>query len=279
MTPFYFILVGTFVSIPALIAAPAAFIFFLTVKMATKFVGVLPVTRAMYTTLLMSTGLTFGTIASLFGRSHGIIDSSQYSALVTAIIGTAIVPTIVANTFFLLTHLLPRPEPEMAPSRRSGVLGKILHANDGSECAFHALGVAITIAKQNDSELHMVSAEKIGHVPEFTGEVKEETGTASQRFRGVLQHARAMAEASEVKLHTHVVAGRPVRSIVDLAAELNVELLVIGAKGHSTLYERLVGSRADRITQLAQCPVLVVKGHGARPSSVKHEQDGDGEVD
>jgi glutathione-regulated potassium-efflux system ancillary protein KefC len=64
MTPFYFILVGTFVSIPALIATPAPFIFFLVVKMATKFAGVLPVTKffgspnkeAMYTTLLMSTG-------------------------------------------------------------------------------------------------------------------------------------------------------------------------------------------------------------------------------
>jgi nucleotide-binding universal stress UspA family protein len=264
--PFYFILVGTFVSIPALIAAPAAFTFFLIVKLATKFVGVLPAMKlfgspnkeAMYTTLLMSTGLGFGTIASLFGRSHGIIDSSQFSTLVAAIIGTAIIPTFVANTFFLPTHLLPGPEPEVAPSR-SGVLGKILHANDGSEYAFHALGVALAIAKRNDSELHMVSAEKIGHLPEFTEEVREETGTASRRFRGVLQRARAMAEESEVKLHTHVVAGHPVRDIVKLAADLNVDLLVIGATGHSALYERMFRSRADRIRQLAQCPVLIVK--------------------
>ncbi|HEV7911511.1 MAG TPA: universal stress protein [Methylocella sp.] len=119
--------------------------------------------------------------------------------------------------------------------------------------------MALAIAKQNESELHMVSAEKIGHLPEFTEEVREETATASRRIRGVLQRARAMAEESHVKLHTHVVAGHPVRSIVDLAAELNVELLVIGAKGHSTWYERMAGSRADRITRLARCPVLVVK--------------------
>ncbi|MGB6175521.1 MAG: cation:proton antiporter [Methylocella sp.] len=267
MTPFYFILVGTFVSIPALIAAPAAFIFFLIVKIATKFVGVFPATKlfgspnkeAVYTTLLMSTGLSFGTIASLFGRSHGIIDTHQFSTLVAAIIGTAIIPTFVANTLFLPTHLLPRPEAEMAPSRRSGVLGKILHANDGSEDAFHALTVALAIAKQNDSELHLVSDEKIGHLPEFTEEVREETGTAARRFHGVLQRAHAMAVESHVKLHTHVVAGHPVRSIVDLASELNVELLVIGAKGHSPWYERMAGSRADRITRLARCPVLIVK--------------------
>jgi glutathione-regulated potassium-efflux system ancillary protein KefC len=72
LTPFYFIRAGSFVSIPTLIAAPTAFVFFLIVKVATKIVGVYPVTKlfgapnkeAMYTTLLMSTGLTFGTISS-----------------------------------------------------------------------------------------------------------------------------------------------------------------------------------------------------------------------
>ena len=78
-------------------------------------------------------------------------------------------------------------------------------------------------------------------------------------FTSVLQRARAMAEESHVKLHTHVIAGHPVRDIVELADELKVDLLVIGATGHSAMYERLIGSRADRIMQLAHCPVLVVK--------------------
>ena len=105
----------------------------------------------------------------------------------------------------------------------------------------------------------MVSIEEIDYLPEFIEEVREETGSAARRFHGVLQRARAMAEESHVKLHTHVVAGHPVRDIVKLAADLNVNLLVIGATGHSALYERLAGSRADRIMQLAGCPVLVVK--------------------
>ena len=120
LTPFYFIRAGSFVSIPALVAAPAAFIFFLIVKIATKIIGVYPVTRvfgspykeAMYTTLLMSTGLTFGTISSLFGLSHGIIDQGQYSALVAAVIGSAVIPTIIANAFYLPHHLLPKREPD-----------------------------------------------------------------------------------------------------------------------------------------------------------------------
>jgi len=136
---------------------------------------------------------------------------------------------------------------------------KILHANDGSEHAFHALAMALALAQQNNSELHMISVEEIDYMPEFIEEVREETGTAARRFHKVLQRARAMAEASHVKLKTHVIAGHPVRDIVELAKELEVELLVIGATGHSALYDRLIGSRADRIVQLAPCPVLVVK--------------------
>src|SRR6266704_414494 len=127
LTPFYFIRAGSFVSIPALIAAPGAFLFFLVVKIVTKIVGVYPVTKffgspnkeAKYTTLLMSTGLTFGTISSLFGLSHGIIDPSQYSALVAAVIASAVIPTVIANAFYLPRHLLPNRESETMPVKDS----------------------------------------------------------------------------------------------------------------------------------------------------------------
>jgi glutathione-regulated potassium-efflux system ancillary protein KefC len=120
LTPFYFLRAGAFVSIPALIAAPFAFFFMLGAKMVSKFFGVYPVTRiyktpnpeAMYTTLLMSTGLTFGTISSLFGLSHGIITQSQYSILVAGVIGSAVIPTLIANAFYLPRHLLPERQEE-----------------------------------------------------------------------------------------------------------------------------------------------------------------------
>jgi len=136
---------------------------------------------------------------------------------------------------------------------------KILLANDGSEHAFHALAFAISLAKQNNSELHMISVEEIDYMPEFIEEVREEAGTAGRRYHSIIQRAKALAERSQVKLHTHVVAGHPVRDIVDFAKDNDFELLVIGATGHSALYERLIGSRADRMVQLAHCPVLVVK--------------------
>jgi glutathione-regulated potassium-efflux system ancillary protein KefC len=64
----------------------------------------------MYTTLLMSPGLTFGTISALFGLSHGIIDQSQYSVVVACVVASAVVPTMIANAFFMPRHLLPRQE-------------------------------------------------------------------------------------------------------------------------------------------------------------------------
>jgi Kef-type K+ transport system membrane component KefB len=81
---------------------------FLAIKMATKFVGILPLTKAfkfdpqegMYTTLLMSTGLTFGTISALFGLTNHIIDQQQYTVLVAAVIGSAVVPTLIAQRWF-----------------------------------------------------------------------------------------------------------------------------------------------------------------------------------
>ncbi|HCI13597.1 MAG: potassium transporter Kef [Gallionellales bacterium GWA2_60_142] len=118
LTPFYFIRAGALVSLPALVAAPLAFVALLLMKMATKVAGVYPVTRAygsprqegMHTTLLMSTGLTFGTISALFGLSHQLIDQAQYSALVAAVIGSAVIPTLIANAFFLPRHLLKQAD-------------------------------------------------------------------------------------------------------------------------------------------------------------------------
>ena len=136
---------------------------------------------------------------------------------------------------------------------------KILHANDGSEHAFRALSVAFALTRQNQSELHMVCVEELPYLPEFAEEVREELAAAARRYHKVLQRSRAMAEESRLELHTHVLAGHPVRDILALAAELGVSLLIIGATGHSALYERMIGSRADRIVQLATCPVLVVK--------------------
>jgi nucleotide-binding universal stress UspA family protein len=139
------------------------------------------------------------------------------------------------------------------------LFSRILHANDGSEHSLRAFELALAVAKQSRSEIHMVSVKDIDYMPEFIEDVRQQQGRAARRMHAVLQRARAMAAKEHQKLHCHLLVGHPVQAIVSLARDLKVELLIIGARGHSALYERLVGSKANRIMQLAPCPVLAVK--------------------
>jgi Kef-type K+ transport system membrane component KefB len=122
LTPFYFIRAGSLVSAPALLAAPLIFVALFFAKMISKLVGLVPTVQwfehrgraGMYYSLMMSTGLTFGTISALFGLNHGIIDQTQYSFLVATVIGSAVIPTAIANAFFMPEHLLPKKNGEIA---------------------------------------------------------------------------------------------------------------------------------------------------------------------
>lgn len=120
LTPFYFLKAGSYVSIPSLLtrAGFSLTVVLLGVKLLAKVVGTYPVCRAFnmeprvatYTTLLMSTGLTFGTISALFGLTHKYISQEQYTVLVAVVIGSAVVPTMIAQTWFR-PHVPMPPEP------------------------------------------------------------------------------------------------------------------------------------------------------------------------
>ena len=106
LTPFFFLKSGFNVSLAAVVANWPAVLMLLAVKQGAKWIGVFPQARkyvpqdAWYTTFLMSTGLTFGTISSLYGLNAGIIDKAQFSVLVTVVILSAVVPTLIAQRFF-----------------------------------------------------------------------------------------------------------------------------------------------------------------------------------
>jgi Kef-type K+ transport system membrane component KefB len=127
LTPFFFLKGGMNVSLGALTAALLLLAAFLVVKIAAKFVGVYPFAlrwlrpHHTYTTLLMSTGLTFGTISSLYGLNAGIIDRTQFSVLITTVILSAIVPTFLAQRFFSPpVHGLSADEVEPWRTKSSG---------------------------------------------------------------------------------------------------------------------------------------------------------------
>lgn len=123
ITPIFFLNGGMNISLPLLWTNLGVFLLLLVVKLITKAAGVFPVSRAflpreaMYTTLLMSTGLTMGTISSVFGYQAGIIDQGQFSVLVAAVVASAIFPTLLAQRFFHPVHLLEAMGGEVEPER------------------------------------------------------------------------------------------------------------------------------------------------------------------
>jgi len=98
-------------------AAPFVFLALFGGKVVSKIFGLYPVIgrfheskkERWYYTLLMSTGLTFGSISALYGLTHGIVTRDQYSFLIAAIIASAVIPTMIANMAFLPEHLLEAP--------------------------------------------------------------------------------------------------------------------------------------------------------------------------
>jgi Kef-type K+ transport system membrane component KefB len=106
LTPFFFLKSGLNISVSAVVANWGWVLVLFGIKLGAKLIGVYPPARryvprdTVYTTLLMSTGLTFGTISSLYGLNAGIITRAQFLVLVTVVILTAVLPTLVAQSFF-----------------------------------------------------------------------------------------------------------------------------------------------------------------------------------
>jgi Kef-type K+ transport system membrane component KefB len=123
LTPFYFLKAGAYVSLRSLWLGLGVIALLFLVKLGTKIVGVYPLTRlyrydnrvAWYTTLMMSTGLTFGTISALFGLTHHYIDQTQYTVLVTVVILSAIIPTLIAQRYFSPEEEVAAPERQPLP--------------------------------------------------------------------------------------------------------------------------------------------------------------------
>ncbi len=123
-----------------------------------------------------------------------------------------------------------------------------------------AFNLALAIAKQTGGELHVVSVGRIDYVPQLVSEIVEQEEASARRLQNFLFRVRPLTIDSKIELHGHALVGHPVRVIVGLALQLNADILVIGARRRSSLYERLVGSGAAEIVRLAHCPVLVIKG-------------------
>ncbi len=137
---------------------------------------------------------------------------------------------------------------------------KILVGLDGSDGATKALAVAVKLASQFGAELHSISVEeKLPHYAATMGEVLESKQEAADYFRRITAEAQQSAQASGVTLHSHVMPGHEVETIVTFAKDHGFDLLVIGFMGHSRIFGRIWGSTSQNLTKLSPCTVLVVK--------------------
>ena len=137
---------------------------------------------------------------------------------------------------------------------------KILVGNDGSEGAKKALKAAIDLAKHYGAELHSISVEEdLPHYAATVGEVLEAKAEKNNYFGRINEEAQQMASGEDISLHTHVIAGHEVQTIVDYTREHHFDLVVIGFMGHSKVYDRVWGSTSQNIARLVPCTVMVVK--------------------
>jgi Kef-type K+ transport system membrane component KefB len=127
------------ISAPALLSGAGVIAVLLAVKLLAKGVGVWPAATAFgvprrertYLTLLMSTGLTFGSIAALFGLTHGFITQHQYSQLVTVVLLSALVPTLIAQQLFQ-PETVDQEEEEALGAEDAAIVGHRMPAQRSS---------------------------------------------------------------------------------------------------------------------------------------------------
>jgi nucleotide-binding universal stress UspA family protein len=144
--------------------------------------------------------------------------------------------------------------------RRHGLYQKILVAYDGSPGSRRALQAAVQLADQSDAELHCISVEeKLPYYAATLGEVEEAKAERDAYFDKLVQEARQMAWDHGIELHSKVVPGHEVETIITAARDGKFDLLVVGFVGHSNVFGRVMGSTTQNISRLSPCSVLIVK--------------------
>jgi nucleotide-binding universal stress UspA family protein len=137
---------------------------------------------------------------------------------------------------------------------------KIALAYDGSDCAKKALRHAIDMVKCIGTDLDTVTVEEA--IPLYVGTPEEAEAIRVQMagyVKRLAHDAKVMAAEQGVILHPYSVTGHEVGSIVQFVADGNYDLLIIGSRGHSKLYELLIGSTAHGLVNAVGCSVLVIK--------------------
>ena len=136
---------------------------------------------------------------------------------------------------------------------------KILVAYDDSEGSREALDHAIKLAKKLNCSLRLLWVRStLPHYPETMDEIEEEAVAANKFFAKIEAQLQVLAEQHGISLPIESKPGHAAQVIVEYAREVSADLLVLGVRGHSGVWGRLLGHTAERVTEHAPCDVLIV---------------------
>jgi nucleotide-binding universal stress UspA family protein len=137
---------------------------------------------------------------------------------------------------------------------------KLLVAYDGSEGSKKALRAGIELAKRLEVDLHSISVvEGLPYFAATVGEVQEVRNDAEQFFKKITKEAWDEAALHDVDLHTTVLPGHEVETIITFAKEGRFDLLIVGFVGHSNVFGRIMGGTTQNLSRLSPCSVMIVK--------------------
>ncbi|MBS4211123.1 MULTISPECIES: universal stress protein [Neobacillus] len=141
------------------------------------------------------------------------------------------------------------------------MFNRILVAIDGSKMSEKALQTALKFAKERFSKIGVIHVEKNLQIVDGMPIKTIDNIYTDQETKGrdLLQQAITLAEEEGIEIETHYVMGEPAIQIAKKADELNYQLIVIGSRGLGNIKGLMLGSVSQKVSQLAHCPVLIIK--------------------
>lgn len=130
---------------------------------------------------------------------------------------------------------------------------------DGSDYSWKALSEAILLAKIKKAPLHIVSVQETIHASFNKSEVLAADKTVKHKLEHIQNKARKQAEQDGIETHMAIIVGHPAKAMVEYIKENSITLLVVGDKGHASIWGNLLGNTAEKIVHESPCSVLVVR--------------------
>jgi nucleotide-binding universal stress UspA family protein len=141
---------------------------------------------------------------------------------------------------------------------------KILVAYDGSEGAKHALEKAAKMVKLARAEIHILAVGRIPEYAETVGEVEEEKEQAQSYYSKIMEEASKQLKRQGLFHKVHIDFGKPADTILRVAENTGIDLLILGTHPHSAVRRRVLGATVDKVIDHAHCSVMVVRQENTR---------------